>query len=188
VGTTVSSRIDIHLVRHGEAIVPWSKGGNSGLSAAGKRQAYRAAQDLSYLVEPTLVSSPLTRALETAAPFSKLSRSSITIDERFREVPLPCDLATRKAWLTEVAELRWPDVADEINLWREAAWSALLAVPRECVIFTHFMLINALVSRASADERLVCFEPGYGSITHLRISPTKDCDVLKLGRSLDNSG
>ncbi|MFT5414108.1 MAG: putative phosphoglycerate mutase [Gammaproteobacteria bacterium] len=180
----MSEGIDIYLVRHGEAIVPWSQAGNSGLSVAGQQQARSVAEQLSCLVAPDLVSSPLMRALETAAPLTKLCRSPIAIDERFIEVPLAPDLAIRKAWLTGVATLCWPKVSEEIGQWREAAWTALLAVPRESVIFTHFMLINALVSRATADDRLVCFEPDYGSVTRLRVSPRKGCDVLDLGRSL----
>ncbi|MDA0823777.1 MAG: histidine phosphatase family protein [Proteobacteria bacterium] len=180
----MSEGIDIYLVRHGEAIVPWSQAGNSGLSDTGQRQAQSVAEQLAYLVEPTVLSSPLIRAVETASPLSKLSRRPIAIDERFTEVPLAPDLAIRRAWLAEVADLRWSKVSDEIGRWREAAWIALLATPRESVIFTHFMLINALVSRAMADDRLVCFEPDYGSVTRLRISPHKRCHVLELGRSL----
>ena len=73
---------------------------------------------------------------------------------------------------------RWPT-----RRWSDA-WKALMELQQDSVIFTHFMLINALVSRATSNEKLVCFEPDYGSITQLRISSTGNCDVVSLGKQL----
>jgi broad specificity phosphatase PhoE len=151
---------NIYLVRHGEAQLPWSEAENSGLSAAGKPQAEDVIEALGDVPSLRVVSSPLQRAQETALPLSRHFGVTAEIDDRFRDVPLDENRAIRKAWLVDVASMCWHEVDDAVTAWRNSAWNGMLSAQRDTVIFTHFMLINAMVSRASADERLACFEPG----------------------------
>jgi broad specificity phosphatase PhoE len=51
--------------------------------------------------------------------------------------------------------------------WRDRLWGALHALPAGTVVFTHFMVINAVVSLLEGRERLVVFEPDYCSATVL---------------------
>jgi len=175
---------EIFLVRHGEALVPWSQGGNSGLSEIGKQQAEEVSASLSHLHEPQLISSPLLRALETGSRLSKFLGIELIVDDRYCEVPLSLDLEVRKSWLRNVSSMRWCTMDDRVTRWRSNAWTALMELHQDSVIFTHFMLINALLSRATSNENLVCFEPNYGSITRLRISNAGDCEVVSLGQPI----
>jgi len=176
--------IDVYLVRHGEASLPWSEANNAGLSDLGRKQAETVAQELAPLRSLRLISSPLRRARETAMPLGRHWDTDAEIDERYCEVPLASVTAERKAWLTDVMRTRWHEVDTAIAEWRSAAWQALLDLEHSTVIFTHFMLINAMVARATEDERLVCFEPDYASVTCLRIGSGGECNVVSMGRCL----
>lgn len=175
---------EIFLVRHGEARVPWSSGQDAGLSDCGHAQAAAVAALLASLDGHDLISSPLLRARETALPLCRVQRRQPQLDARFSEVPIENDVTRRKAWLTEVAEGTWDDVDPQISGWREAAWAALGELPRSTIIFTHFMLINALVTRATNDPRLVSFEPDYASVTTLVLDRAGCCTLVTPGRAI----
>jgi probable phosphoglycerate mutase len=183
-GLQLAEVTNIYLVRHGEAQLPWSEAENSGLSAAGKPQAEDVIEALGDVPSLRVVSSPLQRAQETALPLSRHFGVTAEIDDRFRDVPLDENRAIRKAWLVDVASMCWHEVDDAVTAWRNSAWNAMLSAQRDTVIFTHFMLINAMVSRASADERLACFEPGYASITRLAVTEQQHCRVVAMGQRL----
>jgi broad specificity phosphatase PhoE len=182
----MSEGVDIYLVRHGEASVPWSeaKATDPGLSDLGREQAASVARELASLRSLRLISSPLLRAQETAMPLGRRWDAPTRIDDRYREVPLSAETAKRKAWLINVMRARWHDVDDSIAAWRSAAWDALMALEHGAVIFTHFMLINAIVSRVTEDQRLVCFEPDYASVTHLRVGHDGSCEIVSRGRGI----
>lgn len=174
---------EIFLVRHGEARLPWSSGQDAGLSERGHEQAAAVAARLSSLGAYGLISSPLLRARETALPLCRAQCRQPQLDARFSEVPIANDVARRKAWLTDVAQGTWDDVDARIVDWREAAWAALAELPQSTIIFTHFMLINALVTRATNDPRLVSFEPDYASVTQLTLDVAGCCTLVTPGRA-----
>lgn len=176
--------IDIYLVRHGEATLPWSEARDAGLSELGREQAESVARELAPLQSLRLISSPLLRAQETAVPLGRRWEAPTRIDECYREVPLSSETSERKAWLSDVMRARWHEVDESISAWRNVAWDALLALEHSAVIFTHFMLINAIVSRVTEDQRVVCFEPDYTSVTYLRLKRGGDCAVVSRGRSI----
>ena len=87
--------IDIYLVRHGEAAASWGQSPDPGLSELGHEQARNAAHALQPLLagaEPVLISSPLARALETAAPLADELGLSVQVNEAFRRAAhnIPC--------------------------------------------------------------------------------------------------
>ena len=85
--------IDIYLVRHGEAAASWGQSPDPGLSELGHEQARNAAHALRPLLagaEPALISSPLARALETAAPLAAELGLSVQVNEAFKEIQVPC--------------------------------------------------------------------------------------------------
>ena len=180
----MADNIDVYLVRHGQAELAWSQAKNAGLSEIGQQQAEDVANDLAQLKSLQLISSPLLRAQQTAMPLGRRWEVPIQIDDRYQEVPITPNAAEREIWLADVMSCRWEEVSDNVTAWRNAAWEALLALERSSVIFTHFMLINAMVTRATKDQRLVCFEPNYASITRLRIVAKGECEVLSMGKSI----
>jgi len=58
----MADNIDVYLVRHGQAELPWSQAKNAGLSEIGQQQAENVASDLAPLKSLQLISSPLLRA------------------------------------------------------------------------------------------------------------------------------
>ena len=92
--------MDIYLVRHGEAAASWAQAPDPGLSELGREQARAAAR----LLRPRLatravelISSPLARALETAAPLAAELGLAVRVNEAFREIRAPVPLAERQA-------------------------------------------------------------------------------------------
>ncbi len=162
--------MDIFLVRHGEAAASWGESPDPGLSALGLQQAESAAAALQkYLRDDTVIwSSPLRRAVETAGPLAKAMRQSVYEDEAYREIPAPVPLVQRQAWLRQFMQQMWHEQEAELLAWRTAAQQSLLGLKAPTVIFTHFLVINAVVGQLLDRDEIVCFWPDNGSITHVR--------------------
>jgi broad specificity phosphatase PhoE len=165
-GKGTSKMVRLYLVRHGKAAASWAEDYDPGLDSVGKSQAKGVAQTLAPLGPLDLVTSPLTRARETAGPLSDIWGCPPRIEERVGEIPSPTeDLMGRTQWLQGVMEKRWPNMAEDLLSWRHGIVQALLALRVDTVIFTHFIAINAVVGAATGDDRVVCFWPDNGSIT-----------------------
>ena len=162
--------MDIFLVRHGEAAASWGQSADPGLSERGWEQAHVAARALQALAsaQPRLHSSPLARARETAQPLADALAQPVLVDEAFREICAPVPLAQRQTWLRAFMQQRWDEQGPELHDWRARALDALLQFSCPAVVFTHFLLINAVVGRILGDGRTLYFWPENGSITHLR--------------------
>lgn len=158
--------VKIHLVRHAEAAQRWVEARDPALSPLGHTQAQHSAER--WPDSPmALRSSPLRRAQETAAPLAQRWTRDVVIDTAFREVPGPEDLDARAGYIAHLMQASWNDLDASIHAWREVLWRALHAVDADTVIFTHFMVINAVVSLLQNAPQLVVFEPGYCSVTVL---------------------
>ena len=167
---------DVYLIRHGAAAAAWSDALDPGLSDEGREHAREVARHFADHPRCHVVSSPLARARETALPLAEHWQMPITIEQRVREIPSDVPMDERKAWLWKIMASRWPDVEPGLHAWRENAARAVRGFERDTLVFTHFMVINTLVALATNDERLVCFEPDYGSVTQFRC----DTDALSL--------
>jgi len=178
--------VDVFLVRHGEAAASWGQETDPGLSALGRQEAGEAASLLHGMVadDVQLVSSPLARALETAAPLAKLLGAPVQQEAVFREIPTPVPLAQRQDWLRQFMQQQWQEQGEELHQWRTAPLRRLLEIDRPVVVFTHFLLINAVVGQVLARPETLCFWPGNGSITHLRRSDDK-LELVSLGKEIE---
>jgi len=163
--------VDIYLVRHGEAAASWGQSPDPGLSELGHVQA----RDVARTLRPSLpgaalelISSPLTRTLETAAPLAAELGLAVQVNEAFREIQAPVPLAERQTWLRQFMRERWDEQPESLLAWREGARRELLTLQKTAVIFTHFLVINAVVGQILEAESTLCFWPDNGSITHLR--------------------
>jgi len=54
-----------------------------------------------------------------------------------------------------------------LQQWRRDVVEALLGLANDTVVFTHFIAINAAVSHATQDQRVISFRPDNASITVL---------------------
>lgn len=178
--------MDIFLVRHGEAAAAWGQSSDPGLSELGVRQAEDAAEALLPLLpaDTALLSSPLARARETAIPLARALERPVQVEEVFREVPAPVPLSRRQAWLREFMQQRWPGQPASLTLWRDRALTELLGQRQPAVVFTHFLLINAIVGSVLHRPEILCFLPDNGSITRLRHNG-KRLALVSLGREME---
>lgn len=163
--------VRLFLVRHGRAAAGWGEALDPGLDDVGHAQAEAAAAALAPLGPLPVVVSPLRRTRETAAAFERRWDVAAVVDPAVGEIPSPVDdVAARQEWLVGVLAGCWGDVGVDAALhgWRAGVVGALLAAPRDTVVVTHYVAINAAVGAATGDDRLVCFHPDNGSVTELR--------------------
>jgi probable phosphoglycerate mutase len=178
--------MDIFLVRHGEAAASWGQSSDPGLSELGAQQAERSAEILigQLCADTLLLSSPLARARETAAPLAQGLDRPVQIDSVFCEIPAPVPLAQRQAWLRQFMQQHWQQQPAGLLEWRAAALQRLLGLRQSAVVFTHFLVINAIVGQVLGRSETLCFRPDNGSITRLRHTGTS-LELLALGEEME---
>jgi broad specificity phosphatase PhoE len=172
---------DIYLVRHGEASAGWGEDPDPGLSELGREQALAACEQMSAHAPLRIISSPLLRAQETAQPLAEQLKCDIEVDPTFRELPSPVGIEDRREWLSLFMKQDWAEQNQEILGWRDTIWNALFELESPTVIFTHFMVINAVVSRLTEAAETVCCVPDNGSITRLELEG-RALKLVEVGR------
>jgi broad specificity phosphatase PhoE len=156
----------LYLVRHGRAVAGWDADRDPALDDVGAAQAEAVAERFGATAPFDLVSSPLRRARETAAPLERRWSVTARIEPAVAEIPSPAtDLAARGHWLRAAMEGTWTDLGPDDSAWRDTVAATLARLSRDTVIFTHFVAINAAVGHVTADDRLVCFRPDNCSVT-----------------------
>lgn len=183
--------INIYLIRHGRALSGWDTS-DPNLDLTGKEQSEKIALKLSKIAkEPfDVFSSPLIRCIETAEPFSKITNKKIKIENKIIEIPSPIkNLKKRVVWLKRVLPLTWNElISDEDSreskidyfLWRENILKFFLSLKKDTFIFTHYLVINSVVSYLRKSDKVVFFNPDNTSLTHLSLSDKK-LKIISLG-------
>jgi broad specificity phosphatase PhoE len=179
--------MNIYLVRHGEASASWGESPDPGLSALGLQQAADSAALLrSSVSQDTLViSSPLLRARQTAMPLASQLGIEVQVVDAFREIPAPVPLAQRQLWLRGFMQQEWGRQEEALKAWRHSAIEHLLSVRGDVVVFTHFLVINAVIGHVLDTEATLCFWPANGSVTRLRLV-SSGLELIELGEQLDS--
>ena len=165
----------LYLIRHGKPSATW--GGHDddpGLDDTGQAQANAARDwllDLPAGERPTfVVSSPLKRCRETAAPTTTALGVEAEIDPVVGEIPTPAALsaAERPDWLRRAFQGTWAEIQGDLDYeaWRTAIVDSL-AARGHTAVFSHYVAINAAVSRLTGDPRVLAFRPDHASITVL---------------------
>lgn len=177
--------MEILLIRHGEAEASWGVAADPGLSELGRREAQQAAQRIRPMLaaDALLISSPLLRARQTAEPLARLTGLPVQIDPVFREIPSLVPLAQRQAWLRQFMQAQWSQQAHNLLEWRTAILERLMVLQQPAVVFTHFLVINAVVGHVWQRETTLCCWPANGSVTRLRRN-ADGLEVLVLGREM----
>jgi broad specificity phosphatase PhoE len=167
----------VFMIRHGRPASTWGGADEDpGLDETGRAQARAAAQALLALPDALrprrVVSSPLRRCRETAAPLAQALGVALDIDPAVGEIPTPAALgaAERPAWLRAAFEGTWSQIAGDIDYqaWRRAV-AAAVAAREATAVFSHFVAINAAVSLALGSERVVAFRPDHCSVSRFDI-------------------
>jgi len=175
----------IYLVRHGQAAAHWQEADNPGLSELGHRQAATAAEQLLGLVDASvrLISSPMVRARETAQPLAKSLGAEVSIIEAFREIPTPVLLPERQNWLQTIASQTWNEQHEMVREWHQALLRELRQIRQPAVVFTHFMVLNAIVGALTGEDRVVSYLPDNASVTTVQWAG-QTLELLQLGQQL----
>ena len=163
----------IHVIRHGKPASTWGGSDDDpGLDAVGLEQARAVAREIMALPAggrpDRVVSSPLRRCRETAAPLAEALGVDIEIDPRVGEIPTPAKLSPfeRPDWLRQAFAGRWTDIAGDLDYeaWARAVASALTD-HQGAAVFSHFVALNAALATAAGDDRVVAFRPDHCSRT-----------------------
>jgi|TARA_B100001093_G_scaffold243672_1_gene233432 broad specificity phosphatase PhoE len=166
------SEIKLFFVRHGEAASAWQNHENPGLSKAGLLQAKNLIKHNNFLdlKDFTFMSSPKSRAIETAQPLANKFNKEIVIEDAFIEIPshdIPLD--KKKTWLEEIIKMDKDELPKNIKSWRENIFIKLKDIKNDSIIFTHFMVLNSLISELTSSKSIFCFYPDYTSIVEINM-------------------
>jgi len=154
------------MVRHGRAEAGFGEAHDPGLDDVGRKQAEAVARELAPLGPLPILTSPLRRTRETAAPLAKLWNIQPIIEEAVAEIPSPTDdLRERVAWLREFMGGSWRSATPALAQWRESVLDALIAIRADTVIVSHFIAVNVAAGFALNDDRVVVFSPDNCSVT-----------------------
>ncbi len=192
--------IKIYLVRHGEAIEGWTSQDPS-LSELGKSQAQSlmtvmdSVVDESSINNTNVLSSPLKRCKETASLALQKKYLEIVINDNFRELPSPTlDLEKRVNWLRRILPLTWSELLKDketidsgvnFNQWKKNIMSNIYSLKKDTIIFTHFVVINAVIGEILKSNKIINFQPANCSITEISKINGK-LKIVKLGKSLES--
>lgn len=159
----------IHLVRHGRAAATFAEAADPGLDELGRSQAEAVASRWVGRAPIQVLSSPLRRTQETAAPLASRWAVAPSIEARVAEIPSPpgLGLAERGAWLQAAMQSTWSALDPVFLRWRDDVVAALQALQADTIVFSHFVAINAAVGAAMGDDRMVVFRPDNCSETVL---------------------
>ena len=162
------------LVRHAHPSANWDRDVDAGLDGLGEGQARALVDVLAPSGPLPIVTSPLRRTRETAAPLAEHWDFTPIVEHAVGEIPSPVDdLAQRGAWLREVLAGRWSDAGPALHRWRTALLEALRVIDVPTVVVSHYVAINTAVGVATGDDRLVTFSPGHTSITEIVVEDGK---------------
>ena len=156
-----------------------------GLDALGRSQAQSVAEKLNALGPLSILSSPLRRTQETAAPLARIWNRHPVIEKAVAEIPSPkgMTLEERAQWLRKLMAGSWRSVPADLAEWREACIATVLGLTEDTVIFSHYVAINVLAGSAIGDDRVVTFSPDNCSVTILASGARKLSLIEKGGEA-----
>lgn len=164
----------MHLVRHGRAAAGWNVDPDPALDRIGRMQADEVSERLRLLDPCSVVSSPLRRCQETAAPLVAAWGGSLAIEPRVAEIPSPDGVAMedRVDWLRLAMQGTWADLGARYVAYRDAVVAAVREFTQPTVVFSHFIAINVLIGAALGDDRLVIRSLDNCSVTVIDVAPS----------------
>jgi broad specificity phosphatase PhoE len=156
----------LYLVRHAQAAVGWSDHLDPGLSERGRAQAGAMAERLAPSGPLPLLTSPMLRARETAAALEAHWNVRAVVEPGVGEVPSPSeDPAERQTWLRRALATTWTDLGPRYTSWRTMVTGLLLGIPRDTVVVTHFVVVNAALGRAAGRDDVYVANVDNASVT-----------------------
>ena len=179
--------MDLLLVRHAEPvrIVDADGPADPPLAERGREQAERLATWLRDEPLDDIWSSPMRRAMETAAPVAEAHDLDVVVDDELAEfdreatsyIPYEELKATRDERFLAMVEGRFDDYSVDPVEFRAGVVAAIERVieanpGRTVAVVCHGGVINAYVGHVLGIERPLWFEPLYTGISRLAASRT----------------
>ncbi len=161
----------IIFVRHGEAAAGWGSHPDPGLSETGRSQAEAVAETLMQHKPKRILSSPMQRCQDTAAPLARSLNLETVLEPDVSEIPTPAGIADRVSWLRGLMSGDWADAPDIVLDWRHRLLQRLTQLQDDTVVFSHFVAINAIVGAVEGRVDVTVFRPDHCSMTLLRPGP-----------------
>lgn len=171
----------LYMIRHGRPASTWGDHDEDpGLDEIGRAQAETVADRLMALPESNrprrVASSPLRRCRETAAPLAARLGVELLIDPAVGEIPTPAGigLEARSDWLRGAFQGTWAGIQGDrdYEVWRSAVLEAV-SQRAGWAVFSHFVAINAVVSRLEGSDAVIAFRPDHTSVTVLEAGPER---------------
>lgn len=186
------------LIRHAEPVkvVEASGPADPPLHERGHEQAKRLAEWLASEPLHAVVSSPMRRARETAAPVAAAHGLAVAIDEELAEfdreageyVPYEELKATQDPRFVAMAADRLHDLAVDPAEFQAGVVGAMDRViaanpGRNVAVFCHGGVINAYTAHVAGTARMLWFETAYTSISRVVASRGGHRSVLTLNET-----
>jgi probable phosphoglycerate mutase len=167
------------------------------LRADGRRQADAVAALLAGEGITRIVASPLLRAHQTAEPLAERLRLPIDTLDGWAEADRHLDRYRSTETLRGLGDAEWQRfLADPVRYlgsdpqrFRTDVLGALHALldgarhDARVAVYTHGLPINVVLSHILKLDRIVHFQPGYGSITRLRALDAEHIGIVSVNES-----
>jgi len=193
--------MELLLVRHAQPLRV-DEGGvdgvaDPGLSAAGRAQAERLAAWLAVDAPDAVLTSPLRRARETAAPLADQLGLPVEVVDGLAEYDaaageyIPIEelrAAKDERWYATI-EGRWADVGGvdphEFQARVVPAVEALIArhPGRRVAVFTHGGVLNVYLAHVLGLDAALWYHPEYTSVTRVQAARTGQRSVVTLNET-----
>ncbi|MFT3821218.1 MAG: histidine phosphatase family protein [Rubrivivax sp.] len=187
------------LIRHGRPAE--GDAADPGLRADGREQAAAVAALLAQEPVTHVVSSPLRRALETAAPLAERLGLPVTVIDGWAEADRHGARYRSTETLRALGAAEWVKfLADPVRYvggdpdrFNAAVMEALAATmvlqgpggtPARVAVFTHGLPINLVLAHALGLRRLTHFPPWYGSLSRLHGRTPADLSVVSVNETV----
>ena len=145
------------MVRHGRASAGWDTALDPELDELGHSQAREAADQLKSLQLGNIITSPLMRCQQTAAPLAQMWNVVPQVCVEVSEIPSPNGVAMsdRVVWLRQAMQGTWSELGSDYVQYRDCITDFVRGIQTDAVIFSHFIAINAVIGGVLGDDRLV---------------------------------
>jgi broad specificity phosphatase PhoE len=176
----------LYLVRHGRATGGWDVDPDPALDALGRSQADGLVARLAPLGPLPVVTSPLRRCQETAAPLAAHWRVEAVIEPIVAEIPSPpgVPMDERVAWLRRAMAGTWTALRGRWTDYRDEVLAFVGSRTVDMVVVSHFVAINAVIGACRGEDRLVVCSLDNASVTIVETSPS-GLVLLEAGHEAD---
>jgi hypothetical protein len=73
----------------------------------------------------------------------------------------------KQPWLKQLVQKEKKQLPSNIKLWEKNIYEKIKGFRQNTIIFSHFMVINSILSTLSSHNHLLYFYPGYSSVTKI---------------------